>query len=238
MPDVLFFEMLSSEEPGRSRTFMKFPQSENPVIVVPNLGELLRYEFKHHRGSGPPSAHAKDFHYRFNPGLARPDYKLTAEAQSILDNELTRLEGEVLSFIQLVNTAPQMFPDAFTGSAQSRTDARRQIEAELATGEPIIRLYSQLDAPPGVEAPPSPSEIDPTWALFRSLQVKLLATLDLAVRHGPVREVAKGELHEKMEHYMLDSQYAVLGALEGGLATCDKWMRDIFQKMRPDGRLM
>jgi hypothetical protein len=75
MPDVLFFEMLSSEEPGRSRCFAKFPQIENPVIVVPNVGELLRYEFKHRRGSGPPSAHAKEIRYRFNPKLIHADYK-------------------------------------------------------------------------------------------------------------------------------------------------------------------
>ncbi len=238
MPDVLFYEMISSKEPGRSRCFGKFPQSERPIIVVPNIGELLRYEFKNHRGSGAPSAHAKDIPYRFNPDLARSGYRLPDQARTVLDRELVRLESEVVSFIDLVNSAPLMFPDAFQGSAQSRAEARQQIEAELATPEPVLRLYSQLSPPLGIENPPSASEIDPGWALYRSLQVKLFATLDLATRYGPIPEVANGKLHAKMEHYMLDAQYAVLGALEGSLATRDNWMRDIWKKMCPDGRLM
>lgn len=238
MPDMLFYEMLSADEPGRSRCFAKFPCTENPVIIVPSIGELLRYEFANHRASGPPSAHAKEIRFRFDPNLSATSYEFSAEAATVMHIELRRLNDEVASLIQMVNMAPRVFPDVFSGSDSSRLAARRQIESEIATNPgPVVQLYSLLTPPRGTPKPPTPAMLDPSWTLFRSLQVKLLATLDLGIRYGTLPAQPGIKRHTEIEHHMFDMQYAMLGALEGALATNDNWMRDIWKKMCPTGVL-
>ena len=52
MADVLFYELISSSEPGRSRCFAKFPKTENPVVLVHHMGALLKQEIESHEACG------------------------------------------------------------------------------------------------------------------------------------------------------------------------------------------
>ena len=91
MPDVLFYELISSLEPARSRCFNKLPNSENPISVTQHIGALLRYELETHKPSGLPSENLVDITYRFNPGLATGAYELTntdIEACKEIEEEL------------------------------------------------------------------------------------------------------------------------------------------------------
>jgi len=237
MPDVLFFEMLSSDEPGRSRCFKKFP-GENPVTIVPNVGTLLAYEVEHGRASDRPSLHALETRYQFNPLLAKGSYNLPPEATEVLERELNRVAEDVSTFIQLVNLAPLMFPDAFSGTYAFRQEARAEAERVLATDpEPIQRFYGELRDAEGRLAPIK-AALNPTWAHFRWLQVRLVATLDLACRFGTVSETPSEKQRRKLEHFMLDIEYVILGALEGALAAGDGWMQDIWRRVCPDGLLV
>jgi hypothetical protein len=66
MADVLFYELISSSEPGRSRCFAKFPKIENPVILVNHVGALLKQEIESHEACGKPSTRYEDIRFQFN----------------------------------------------------------------------------------------------------------------------------------------------------------------------------
>lgn len=46
MPDVLFFELMSNEE-NRDKCFRKLPEGENPFVLLPGVGDLMRMEVRH-----------------------------------------------------------------------------------------------------------------------------------------------------------------------------------------------
>jgi len=67
----------------------------------------------------------------------------------------------------------------------------------------------------------------------RWLQVKLAAAPRLA-QEAPLSDKRTHELG----HFANDIQYAMLALLEGGLASTDKWLHGLFQRLRPDGDLL
>jgi len=66
--DALFYELLTAPEPGRTRCFAKFPQTENPVDLVNHIGTMMRIEIDTHLPSGRPSLKSAEF----SPALAWP----------------------------------------------------------------------------------------------------------------------------------------------------------------------
>lgn len=237
MPDVLFYEMLTGPEPGRSRSFAKFP-GINPVPLVPNVGALQTFELDHHQSCGLPSGHVEALDYRFNPKLFTGTYELPEEGKVTLRDEEERLRGELSILVEMINIAPSMFPDAFS-KGLDREAGRVEAEQALATNESaIVDFYAQLLPPDPAIKPVPASLLTKDWVFFRSLQVKLWASLDLRMRLGDLPENLTGERRHRLENFLFDMQYAVLGLLEGGLATEDAWLRKLFRLFRPDGLLL
>jgi hypothetical protein len=237
MPDVLFYEMLTGSEPGRSRCFAKFP-GVNPVPLVPNVGTLQTFELDHHRACGLPSAHGEPIDYRFNPKLFTGNYELPEEGKTTLRDEEERLRGELPTLIEMINMAPSLFPDVFN-KALDREAALAEVEHVLANDESaIVRFYAGLEPPDASIKPVPASLLTKEWVFFRLLQVKLWASLDLRLRLGELPREIAGERRHRLENYLFDMQYGVLGLLEGGLATEDDWLRRLFKIFRPDGLLL
>ena len=53
MPDVLFYELITTDEASRKPCFNKFPDTNNPVELIPNIGTLLRYELSTRKPCSP-----------------------------------------------------------------------------------------------------------------------------------------------------------------------------------------
>lgn len=237
MPDVLFYEMLTGGEPGRSRCFAKF-LGENPVTLVRNAGELLQYETARHRACGKPSRHALGTRFQFNPKLAAGVYELPDEAKATLREEDERLRGELASLIEMINMAPTLFPDAFD-KERDRLAERKKYENALANDpNEIVEFYARLEPPEDSVKPAPAALLTDEWIHFRWLQVKLWASLDLRIRLGRLEGELVGERRHRLENFLLDMQYAMLATLEGGLASEDDWLRSVFKLFRPDGVLL
>jgi hypothetical protein len=237
MPDALFYEMLTSPEPGRSRCFAKFP-GVNPVSVVPNVGELLAFETAEYRPCGSPSSHAIGHDWKFNDALFDGTYRLPPEAEATLSEEDERLDTELANLVEMINMAPTLFAEVFASGAD-RDLERAKVEGALATEtKGIVEFYSRLE-PPDASIRPVPAELlTPGWLHFRWFQVKLWASLDLRLRLGTVDSDLEGARRHQLENYLHDMQYVMLALLEGGLATEDAWMRRAFRLFRPDGELV
>ncbi len=86
--------------------------------------------------------------------------------------------------------------------------------------------------------PPAETTTD-DWALYRYLQMQMLFALDVYVRYqGRRPEIASPAVFERMEHDVLDAQVAMLGCLEGALATRETKLKRWFRLVAPDGILI
>lgn len=240
MPDVLFYELLSTDEATRSRCFQKFPVVDDPVILAPNVSTLLSHEIATHTPCGAPSNWRVDFSYRFNPGLMDPAYRLEPETQAFLEKQNVETKNDVAEFAERVRVTASLFPDVCTGRDDRREAAKTEAEKTISTDpSAVVAFYRQLETPDGEKPFPPADLVTPSWAIFRWLQANLLIALDLCWRYGarlPDPLVSKG-VYQKIEHDMLDSHYVILGALENALATNDHTVMRFWSLMCPNGRI-
>jgi hypothetical protein len=238
MPDVLFFEHISSSEPGRTRCFSKLPTVDNPITLVKNVGSLLQKELRTRRPAGKPSDNRENLHFRFNSKLAEGSYTFDPPSQAALDESNEELKSDVSLLIEKMMLVPRFFPDLLKGNDKEREQEREAAEDFLAKeAEPIIEFLSQLEPPLGQKSLHS-AAITPSWTLFRWFQVQMLLAIDLYVRYsGTIPQPLTDNLYKKLEHDVLDAQYLILGTLEGSFATRERKLIRIFELICPEGRL-
>lgn len=236
--DALFYELLTSEEPGRSRCFSKFPPGENPVDLVSHIGPLMRSEIDTHKPSGPPSLHRENWRFQFNPSLVNPGYQIPEEASLAIEEHAAELRSDVGSFMQKAKLVPTFFPALLSGSQGNRDSARSNAEAAIASPGALMDLYSNLTPPPGERPLPPRALVSENWAVYRWLQVQMLFALDLYMRYGGrIPNTLSPAVFEKMEHDVLDAQVLMLGCLEGTFATKEKKLKRWWALLCPRGRL-
>ena len=80
---------------------------------------------------------------------------------------------------------------------------------------------------------PSSEDIDPSWAIYRRLQLVLITGLHYIEKHGPQFDLE----FEQIDHTVLDMEYCWVGVLAGAIATRDNFVADTFFLLRPDGEL-
>ena len=84
-----------------------------------------------------------------------------------------------------------------------------------------------------------PDTITDDWALYRYLQMQMLFALDVYVRYqGRVPDIGNPAVFERIEHDVLDAQVAMLGCLEGALATRETKLQRWFRLAAPNGVLI
>ncbi|MDF1690368.1 MAG: hypothetical protein P1U35_12240 [Cycloclasticus sp.] len=239
MPDVLFYELISSCEPGRSRCFSKFPNSPNPIPVTQHIGALLNHEITAHQPSGLPSENLVEVDYRFNPELATGEYEFSERDLQTCSEIEEELKSDISALIQRVNSLEELFPNFHERVRKEQEPYVREIMNAVANDvSDLATFLSQLELP-GEKAMPPRESLNQNWAIFRWLQVQLLFAIDIARRYG-VLDIAK--LTEKQqtsfEHDVLDSHYLILGILQKSLATKEKKLIHFFKLLCPDGTLV
>jgi len=239
MPDVLFYELISSVEPSRSRCFNKFPNSENPIPVTQHIGALLRQELETHKPCGLPSENLVDINYRFNPGLATGEYKLTNTDIETCKGIEEELDNDISKLLTRVHSLEDLFPDFHNKLRHGQKAYAEELMiavAEDTTG--IATFLSKLELPNG-KSMPSKESLNPSWAIFRWFQVQLLFAIDIALRYGIQEEFdLTPSLRTKLEHDVLDSHYVIQGVLENSFATNEKKLKQFFELLSPEGNLV
>ena len=239
MPDVLFYELISSSEPGRSRCFSKLPQSANPIPITKHIGALLKKELTTHKPAGLPSENIEELNYRFNPNLSKGQYDLSISDIETMREIESELNSDISALITKSDTIETMFPDINKGSDDARNGFIEEIERFIAENrEEMAGFLGKLELP-GQDVIPDQSVLNESWALFRWLQVNLLFSLDIRRRYG---EISFSELTNKQrtdfEHDVLDAHYLIQGVLQGAFATKEKKLIRFFNLLCPDGILV
>lgn len=240
MPDVLFFELMSNEE-NRDKCFRKLPEGENPLVLLPGVGDLMRTEVRNNRPCGTPSRMPEVGRYQFNRKLAEGTFALTAEQREIIQGRQKELRQDVDGLVDRVEAAADMFPGLLGGRDSERKALKESIEETIATDRGALRkFYASLEVPQlEGKAFPAAERLTPNWAIFRRLQVDLLMAVDLLFRYKlSLRNVMTDKLATDLENHILDSHYVVLGALEGALASRDRNVRRLWRLVRFKGELL
>lgn len=238
MSDALFYELISDPK-SRALCFAKFPRKDNPVELISHPGDMLRREVQTHRPCGKPSLYCEDIRFQFNAALLRDDYQFPPEAAATVLEHTEELRSDVASYLNAIRLTPTFFPDLLKGNDASRAIARREAERAVAEEtQNLLRFYRLLTPPPGEPSLPPAELITPDWALFRWIQVKLLFALDVYCRYsGNLPEPLTAKVHKRFEHDVLDTQYLILGLLEGAFATREKKLQKWWRLLSPNGAL-
>ena len=239
MTDDLFYELISCDEPARSRCFSKFPQKNNPIPRVKSVSELLGKELATHKPAGLPSENLlPEENWRFNPGLREGAYNHSDDVKTEIrerEAELDRDAAMVMDFAGLET----LFPDIRTGTTEKREKYKSEHEQYIAGNiEELSNALSRFEPPDGATMPPS-NILNKSWTLMRWFQVRQLFSLDIYYRHGNVDSSEWTQKQkEKTKNDVLDMRYLILGVLQRAFATKEKKLITFYKLLCPDGMLL
>ena len=230
--ETLLYELLTATESERNLCFGKFPETDNPVMLIPRPGPLLRYENKHLRAASPLIDHRIPVTFRFNPQLVSGCFQHAPNEQTALTKWRQQVMHEVETFHDIATGVSAWCPRLLTVRGEALRSACEDLKRQASTDADVVRgVYRSLE----LEGFASSSLLDPSWVLFRWIQAHLLFALDYIARYG---FADLGKTPKRIENDIHDIQYVLFGCLCGALATRDSDIRRNFQLARPEGRVL
>jgi hypothetical protein len=240
MPDVLFFELMSTNPQARARCFRMLPEGHNPIVLVDHIGAHLKYELAHGIPMGRPSDHPLEMKYRFHPELRNVTYTLPDEVVAQIAEENEALRERVKDFIERALTVENMVKRIIEADDLSQPAAIEQLRQE-ALDLRIVRSFMEgFEPPEGELALPDLAVADETSAILRHTQAHLLFAIDAWHRYGKLlqKEPMSEKFYTSLEHDVLDAEYLALAVLEGSFATEERKLRTMFRQLCPGGLLI
>jgi hypothetical protein len=241
MPDVLFYELISTREDSRKRCFNKIPDVENPLALLPGIGDLLSYEIKMKQPCVPLSQRCMKERYVFNVRLRDGSFRFLGEVLEGKETLAAKTATDTRHFIKRCIVVHQFFPEINGIPYRDFPKAICSAKTKVASDKTFLReIYASFlkdeDCPLAL---PNPSDIDENWAFFRWVQCQLLAALRLFLRYqGRIPKDPGVGFWTKAEHSMLDTYYVIFGSLTGALASADREVIEDFRLLCPDGALI
>lgn len=235
MSDELFYELITTRSASLQRCFAKLPERTNPVVLIPNVGSLLRYEMERDEACTPVARHRIPDTFQFNPKLRDGTYVFEGSVAEDLEAWKRRTADDTKRFVERWSLVHQFFPELNGIEWKAFPSAVQQARIKIATSSDMVRdIYASFlneDAPKNA---PRPDRIAPEWAIFRWVQCHILCALRFFGRYqGKVPDAQGQAFFEKAEHSMLDSNHVIHGALVGAMATFDGEIREDLLLVHP-----
>lgn len=232
MTQALFYELLTTEPAERARCFRRIPAIENPVVLVYNVGPILRWEVKYHRPLSNICDMTINERFQFNPGLLNEDFDMGEEQARHLEKWRKEMSVSVSDFADHCRKVTVRFPELRGYRPGTNTMQIEEIKKRVCTEPGFVReLYSGGEGGTW----PTAEEIDERWAIYRWLQIRVLASLDYFRKYGE-RDVSSETT--KVENEYLDLEYCLVGCLVGAIATQDDGMSTRFLALHPSGKVL
>jgi hypothetical protein len=239
MPEVLFLEILTTRSENMVKCFNKFPQIENPVALVPNVGSLIRYEIVKDSPCSPIDTQFLKICFVFNERLAKRQFFFTEGQKESLKKWKALTKERVGDFIEKAIVTDGWFPELSGYKPGESPDLITAAMDVVATDIDFLReIYSHLrdEFHETYKALlPEPHRIDKDWILLRYLQVHLLAAVEYIRKYGKESQTA---ITKRLENEYLDMDYCIIGTLADGLATRDNTMARFYSLLCPDKALI
>lgn len=235
MPEVLFMEILTTKEENISKCFKKFPQTENPVELIPDVGSLLRFEIENKRPCTPIENHFLKFPFVFNPRLAENKFIFTKEHKDSLKEWEALTEQDSIGFAEKAIVADGWFPELSEYIPGSSIDVIHQAISKVVNDTNFLKsIYNSLrdtiHQTYGATLPEA-DQITESWILCRYLQTHLLAAIEYIRKYG---KNFSGTVTKRLKNERLDVDYCIIAALADGLASRDKTMGNFFKLLCPE----
>lgn len=228
--ETLLYELLSTRRNVRAACFTKLPDATNPVVLIPRVGPLFRYEMEHLQPASPLVSHQLELNFRFAPELSGE--AVSSHQQEILSNWEQEVRREVQTFHEVATGVSAWCPELTRASRAVLPEACMKLkQGAVSNPEVVCGVYRSL----GLTGFPPASLINPSWVLFRWVQSHLLFALDYLSRYGFTEHE---QIPQRVEHDIHDIQYALFGALAGAIATEDAGIRSNFELMCPGGAVV
>jgi len=240
MPDVLFYELITTEDVSKKRCFSKFPDTTNPVEVIPNIGTLMRYELDTQKPCTPLYDRREKTAFVFHNGLRTGDFQFTGKQLERIQNHERLVEQDTISFFGLAMDVPVFFPFLNGIPYSEFPDAVKKAKRQMVSNDEKVReIYTRLlehNAPANAI---DPRVLDPNWAYFRWIQVRVIYSLSLLLKYqGKLPKNPSKKFWRRIEHEMIDAEYIMLGSLAGSMASNDHTLTENYQFICPGGLLL
>lgn len=227
LSEELFFELITTRPESQKRCFSKFPDQTNPVLLVPNVGSLLRFEMEQQEPCTPVTRHKIPGTFQFNAKLRDGNFVFEGQVLQDLENWKKTTAEDTLNFIQRWSVVHQFFPELSGVDWKDFPDAIQKARLKVSSNTAFVRdVYASLLKSGAPTNAPSPEHISHEWAIYRWIQCQILSALRMFERYqGKIPSTQGQAFIEKAEHSMLDSYHAIYGCLVGTMATLDNEIR-------------
>lgn len=239
--DILMYEISTTDNNSqRLSCFNKLLSFHNSLDFLPNTGALIRDELTLHS-----SGHTLED--KLYPSFLYPYFLVslskfadkTVRAGNVF-NELyyEHFENRDVEFLKRLGSCISIdFPELRGIKPGAKTTIINKIKQTIGRDEEIVKsyyrkIYNISDNVSEVNVFPPVELLNQHWALFRHVQVYLIAAIIFAGKYGD------GNLHiqsKKLAHDCVDFEYLISGTLVNGMATKDNLMKEIFSICCPDG---
>ncbi len=232
MTQALFYELLTTKPAERASCFRRIPAIDNPVVLIQNVGSILQWEVTNQRPLSNIDDVAVSVHFNFNPGMVNEDFDFGEEQTRHIENLKKEMSVSVSYFADHCSKVTVRFPELKGYYPGMNTTQIEKIKTRVCTDAGFVReLYSAGESGTW----PTAEEIDERWAIYRRLQIMVVASLDYFRKYGE-RDVTS--LTTKVENEYLDLEYCLVGCLVGVVATQDPGMSGRFLALCPSGRVL
>lgn len=225
MIETLFYELLTAENGQRARCLRKLP-GENAVELLPRPGPLLRYEIHNRRPAYPLADHVLPVRFSFNA-----DAGLDADRRRHLAEWRTEVSKEQTDYPEMARGVGNWFPRLKGMRSEERSAECTKLKRELSEQD-VRAVYRDIAADVFPDFPRH-DLLDPTWALYRWTQARIIGSLDFVARYGFDGAAFN---QKKLENHLHDMEYLTMASLAGALATRDQLLGSNFELLCPDGR--
>lgn len=228
--EALLYELLTTEEePVRRACFAKLREPTDNVVLIPRTGPLFRHEIEHQRPASPLTDHRVQATFQ---SLVTGVSSRPLDEQPALAEWRLEVQREVGTFHRVATGVSAWCPALLKARGPVLSTACDDLKRQACANADVVRnVYRSL----GLEGFPRASLLDPSWALFRWVQMHLLFGLDYIRRYGFADLAA---VPGRLEHDVHDLQYALFGTLCGALATKDADVARNFTMAYPGGELL
>lgn len=231
MNETLFFETLLSKPRKRRSCFSKLMSRENPVLLVPHMGTLIRGEVNERRACGPVESLKLSGDWHFNGRILDDPLQLTVAQQAGVNAWRGQEEGSLEQFLETAKIAYRTFPALRTLRAGDTLEVIRNHRQAVARDRDGLLEFYENTRPPGF---PPASSLDDSWAVFRWYQVQAMAAGEFYIAHHTNWDVDR----KKVLNEVRDLDYTAVALLVGAIASRDKTIIERFKTLEPDGEVV
>jgi len=232
MPEALFYELLTTSSENRAKCFRNLPAADNPVMLIKNVGYILRTEVKNKMPFTDIKDASHNIRYIFNNKLIDPNHEFTCEQKNTISTWRADIHSRIEDFKQKAAVVSGWFPAVKHFKAGSNREPIEKAKLLLCKDHSVVKsIYEQIRH----QSFPETDLIDERWALFREIQVQVIAALDYVGKYGDNNPLI---VSKKIENEYMDLEYCITALMVGALASYDKGMIQRFLSILPEGKVI